>query len=112
MLLLKALSKQHGNPVVSATLKRRQWLCKQGQKNILLRLEIENGKTNGSSYEPGDHAVVFPVNKDEDVDFILERLTKLPPSPKSIVQLYEYNQMEGNLLSVIIFDFIFNAYVI
>lgn len=89
------LSIQHGKPVVSATLMSRKWLCKEGQKNILMRLEITNGKKNGSSYEPGDHAVVFPVNRDEDVDFVLERMTKLPTNPESVVQLYEYNQIDG-----------------
>ena len=89
------LSKQHGKDVVVAKLKERQWVCKKEQKNILVRLEISNGKQKGIVYEPGDHAVIFPVNTDEDVNFILERLTKIPTDPASVVQLHEYNQQDG-----------------
>ena len=72
---------------MAAKLKHRRWLCKKGSKNILVRLEIIKGKQKGILYEPGDHAIIFPVNTDEDIDFILKHITNLPTDSDSIVQL-------------------------
>ena len=89
------LSKQHEQTVVKAKLVKRQWLSEHDQKNILIRLLIHKGRSRNISYKPGDHAVIFPVNTDEDVHLVLQRMNKLPPDPHSVVQLHEYNKQEG-----------------
>ena len=61
----------------------------------MVRLLITDGKLKKVLYEPGDHAVVFPPNVQEDVDFLLDRLNKLPSDPDSVIQLHEYDQQEG-----------------
>jgi sulfite reductase alpha subunit-like flavoprotein len=89
------LSKQHQQTVVNAKLLQRQWLSETDKNNILVRLLIQNGKRRNIGYQPGDHAVVFPVNTDDDVDLVMQRMCKLPADPHSVVQLHEYNQQEG-----------------
>ena len=103
--MIQDLSSQHGRNVVNGKIIKREWLSTKDQKNILVRLEIPNGQGKGCKYAPGDHAVVFPVNSDSDVDFVLERMTKLPEDPNMTVQIQEYNQQEGNQ---IIYDGISN----
>ena len=105
ILLIQDLSSQHGRNVVNGKIIKREWLSTKDQKNILVRLEIPNGQGKGCKYAPGDHAVVFPANSDSDVDFVLERMTKLPEDPNMTVQIQEYNQQEGNQ---IIYDGISN----
>ena len=80
---------------MNAKLLERKWLSKEGPKNILVRLVIPSGKVRSISYKPGDHAVVFPINTDEDVHLVLQRMNKLPSDPYSVVQLHEYSQEEG-----------------
>ena len=92
------MSSQHNRTVVNAKIVKREWLSTKDQKNILVRLEIPNGQGKGCRYSPGDHAVVFPVNSDSDVNFVFERMTKLPEDPNMTVQLQEYNQQEGDYL--------------
>lgn len=46
-------------------------------------------------YEPGDHAVVYPANSDEDVDFLLSCTTDVPVDATSIVQLESFDKGSG-----------------
>ena len=80
---------------MNAKLLQRQWLSEKDKKNVLVRLLIQNGKQRNIAYQPGDHAVVFPVNTDDDVYLVLQRMIKLPSKLDSVVQLHEYNQHEG-----------------
>ena len=72
-----------------------KWLDEYLSKNILVRLLIPSGKLSNIAYKPGDHAVVFPINTDEDVHLVLKRMNKLPSDPYSVVELYEYSEEEG-----------------
>ena len=71
---------------------------KEQEKNILLRFEIPNTESQWGElqYEPGDHLAIFPANSDEDVKFVMDRLTNKPKDDEE-VQLYEYNVIDGNL---------------
>ena len=88
------LSEQHELDVVTARLIKRDWLCKEeGQRSLLLRLEVpmDEGMIN---YEPGDHVGVYPINSDEDVDLVMKHLSRLPKS-SAMVQLQKYKKALG-----------------
>ena len=78
-------------------MKARKWLStKEGEKNILLRLEIPKSEDQWGEiyYDPGDHLAVFPTNSDDDVKFVMEHMINKPKEDEE-VQLYEYNHLDG-----------------
>ncbi len=45
----------------------------------------------------GDHLAAFPVNRDEDVEFLIQHLTGIPEDPKrAMIQLQEYKDGTGS----------------
>ena len=48
-------------------------------------------------FRTGDHLAAFPVNRDEDVQFLIKHLTGIPEDPKrSMIQLQEYKDGTGS----------------
>ena len=60
---------------------------------------IENEWSGNSSYQPGDHIGVLPVNREELVDGLMSRLAlNRPPLPQGILQLRVLNEQKGNYI--------------
>ena len=77
-----------------ANLTDRKWLTSTADdKKILVSMEILD--SSELSYEPGDHAAVFPTNSDDDVDLVLKHLNGLPQPNDTPVVLQENIQNTG-----------------
>ena len=88
------LSILHNSKVLWSRVKNKTWLCEnEGDKKVLIGLEATCGED--ISYEPGDHAAVYPVNSDEDVDLVMKHLNGLPRKQDQPVLLQEYKQSLG-----------------
>ena len=80
-----------------AKISDRDWLtADENDKKILISLEIMSPNESDFSYQPGDHAAVFPVNSDEDVDLVLKHLNGLPQPLDRPVILQENIHNTGN----------------
>ena len=84
---------------MNATITKKTWLCdEENHRVVMIRLEIPNsstGEDTAAHYEPGDHVAVYPNHTDSEVAFVMDHMTKKPANQDMLVQLYEYNQNEG-----------------
>ncbi|KAK4875678.1 hypothetical protein RN001_012100 [Aquatica leii] len=74
------ISKCHNKKVSTARLSKRSDLHGVTSSRATILLEIESNLT----YNPGDHVGVYPVNRSELVDKIIERLTGVDDPNKTI----------------------------
>ena len=75
----------------------RKWLTStKDDKKILVSMEILD--SSELSYQPGDHAAVFPVNSDDEVDLVLKHLNGLPQRNDTPVVLQENIANTGRLM--------------
>ena len=94
LVISSDLSILHNTQVLWSRVKNKTWLCEnEGDKKVLIGLEATCGED--ISYEPGDHAAVYPVNSDEDVDLVMKHLNGLPRKQDQPVRLQEYQQSLG-----------------
>ena len=94
LVISSDLSILHNTQVLWSRVKNKTWLCEnEGDKKVLIGLEARRGED--VSYEPGDHAAVYPVNSDEDVDLVMKHLNGLPRKQDQPVLLQEYKQSLG-----------------
>ena len=94
LVISSDLSILHNTQVLWSRVKNKTWLCEnEGDKKVLIGLEARRGED--VSYEPGDHAAVYPVNSDEDVDLVMKHLNGLPRKHDQPVLLQEYKQSLG-----------------
>ena len=72
----------------------RKWLTSAADdKKILVSMEILD--SSELAYEPGDHAAVFPINSDDEVNLVLNHLNGLPQPNDAPVVLQENIQNTG-----------------
>ena len=97
--IISDLSKQHEAHVLPATVIGRRVLSDgdKGNKKVLVTLEFEN--PGGLPYEPGDHAAVYPMNNQADVEKILQQLTGLPRPKDQPVTLQESCNIAGKIFN-------------
>jgi len=66
---------------------------------------IENEWSGNSSYQPGDHIGVLPVNREELVDGLMSRLAlNRPPLPQGILQLRVLNEQKGSYIITLTYN--------
>ncbi|XP_069502059.1 nitric oxide synthase 3 isoform X1 [Ambystoma mexicanum] len=83
--LITGLSQLHRRKVFSSTFISKQNLqsYNSSRSTILVRLDI--GGKKELQYLPGDHIGIFPTNRTELVDALLERVEDPPPANETIV---------------------------
>ena len=97
------LAKQHRQNMLRGEIIKKTFLSsEENHRVVMVRLEIEN-LNNGdipARYSPGDHVAIYPHHDDEDVNFVMEHLTKKPTDSSRSYALYEYNQIDGKLIKI------------
>ena len=76
---------------------QRNWLSvEENDKKILVRLEATSDSSD-MSYLPGDHAAVYPVNSDEEVELVLKHMSCKPQPEDKPVIFEQHFQNEGDI---------------
>ena len=101
--LFSDLAKQHRQKMLRGEIIKKTFLSsEENHRVVMVRLQIEN-LNNGdipARYSPGDHIAIYPHHDEDDVNFVMEHLTKKPTDPSRSYALYEYNQIDGKQIPI------------
>lgn len=84
--IARGVAKGTNRPVTSCILEEKEMLHSDtdDRETILVKLNIEQ---TGLSYFPGDHIGIYPTNRKELVDGILQHMRSTCPNPDDVIQV-------------------------